>query len=66
MLKTDRLLDDLLHFCFDLRKRFGGEGLLGVEIIVESVLDSRADSQLGVREKALYCLLFGWQLSLLF
>ena len=54
--ETDRLLDDLLHFCFDLRQRIGGERLLGVEIIVEAVLDSRTYRELCAREKALYCL----------
>ena len=54
--KTDRLLDDLLHFCFDLCQCFGGERLLGVEIIVESVFDSRTDGKLCCREKALHSL----------
>ena len=48
------LLNDLLHFCFDFCQGVGGEGLLGVEIIVEAVLDSRADGELCRREKALY------------
>ena len=50
------LLNDLLHFCFDFCQGVGGEGLLGVEIIVEAVLDSRAYGELCRREKALYCL----------
>ena len=40
-------LDDLLHALLDLLEIFRGEGLLAGKIVVEAVLDGRADGDLG-------------------
>ena len=42
-------LDDALHALLDVLEVFRGEGLVNLEIVVEAVLDHRADTELGVR-----------------
>ena len=41
--------DDPLHPLLDLLEIVGSEGLLNIEVVVEPVLDHRADSQFGIR-----------------
>ena len=41
-------LDDALHALLDVLEVVGGEGLIDLEIVVEAVLDHRADAELGV------------------
>ena len=40
-------LDDLAHLLFDLRQVFGRERFVAREIVIEAVLDRRADGHLG-------------------
>ena len=42
-------LDDALHFLFDLLEIVGRKGLGAIKVIVETVVDSRTDGQLGIR-----------------
>ena len=49
-------LYDLLHFLLDLREIFFAELMLRLKIIVEAVIDCRADGQLGIRPQTLYSL----------
>ncbi len=42
-----RGLHDLMHFRFDLRQVLRGEGLVAREVVIEAVLDRRADRHLG-------------------
>ena len=46
--------DDLLHLLLERREVLGGEGPLGVEVVVEAVLDRRADAELGAGEELLH------------
>ena len=46
--------DDLLHLLLEGREVLGGEGPLGVEVVVEAVLDRRADAELGAGEQLLH------------
>ena len=46
------LLDDPLHLAFDLFQVFGRKRLGHVEVVVEAVVNGRADGQLRVREEA--------------
>ena len=41
-------LDDVGHFLFYFAQEIVGKGLLSVEIVVEAVIDSRADGQLDI------------------
>ena len=45
---------DLLHLLLDGLEVLGREGLLDVEVVVEAVLDRRADAQLGLGEELLH------------
>ena len=45
---------DLLHPLLDGLEVIGGEGLVDVEVVVEAVLDRRADAQLGLGEQLLH------------
>ncbi len=45
---------DLLHLLLDGLEVIGVEGLLDVEVVVEAVLDGRADAQLGFGEQLLH------------
>ena len=47
-------LDDLLHALLDLGEVVGLERLGDVEVVVEAVLDRRADAELGLREDVLH------------
>ncbi len=47
-------LDDLLHLLLDAAEVVGVERLLDVEVVVEAVLDRRADAELGLREELLH------------
>ena len=47
------LLDDLLHLLLELGQILRGERGGHVEVVVEAVLDRRADAELGVREQVL-------------
>jgi hypothetical protein len=42
------------HLFFDGVEILGGEGPLEIEIVIEAVLDVRADGHLGLREETLY------------
>src|SRR3954463_13016190 len=42
--------DDLLHLLLEGGEVLGGEGPLRVEVVVEAVLDRRADAELGAGE----------------
>ncbi len=55
-LRADRdlLLDDLLHLLFDLRQVVGREGALVGEVVIEAVVDHRADRDLRAGEQALH------------
>ena len=46
-------LDDLLHLALERGQHVGREGDLGVEVVVEAAVDSRADGQLGRGVEAL-------------
>ena len=46
-------LDDALHVLFDRLQVVRGEGFVDLEVVVEAVLDDRADAQLHVREQLL-------------
>ena len=48
------LLDDLLHLLLELGQVLRGERRGHVEVVVEAVLDRRADAQLRVREQLLH------------
>ena len=48
------LLDDLAHPGLDLLEVLGDERGLDVEVVVEAVLDRRADAEPGVREQLLH------------
>ena len=48
------LLDDLAHRGLDLREVLGHERGLDVEVVVEAVLDRRADAELRVGEELLH------------
>lgn len=47
-------LDDLLHPLLDGLEVIGVEGLLDVEVVVEAVLDRRADAELGLGVELLH------------
>ena len=47
-------LADLAHLGLDLLEHLGGEGHLGVYVVIKAVLDRGADGQLGLRIQALY------------
>ena len=47
-------LIDLLHLLLDGLEVLGGERLLDVEVVVEAVLDRRADAELGLGEELLH------------
>lgn len=47
-------LDDLLHLLLDGLEVIGVERLLDVEVVVEAVLDRRADAELGLGEELLH------------
>ncbi len=49
-----RALDDLVHALLERGQVFRCERAVGVEVVVEAVLDGRADAQLGVRELLLH------------
>ena len=53
-LKAYVLLDDVVHFLFELGEHFGREVFVHVEVIIETVVDSRADSQLCIRDYMLH------------
>ena len=44
----------LFHFLLDLREILGGEGDIGIEIVVEAVFDGGADSELDLGPQPLY------------
>ena len=46
--------DDLAHLLLDRREVFRGERLVAEEVVVEAVLDGRADGHLGARPQALH------------
>ena len=46
--------DDLAHLLFDLRAGLRGERLVAGEIVVEAVLDHRADGDLGAGTQLLH------------
>ena len=46
--------DDLGHLLLEGREVLGGEGPLGVEVVVEAVLDRRADAEPGAGEQLLH------------
>ena len=48
------LLDDLAHPRLDGLQVIGGERLGHVEVVVEAVVDRRADAELGLREQLLH------------
>ena len=48
------LLAYLAHLCLELLEDLGGEGDVGVDIVVEAVVYSRADGQLGLGVQALH------------
>ena len=48
------LLDDLLHLLVDAAEVLGGERGLDVEVVVEAVVDRRADAELGVGVELLH------------
>ena len=48
------LLDDLAHRGLDLDQVLGHERGLDVEVVVEAVLDRRADAELGLGEELLH------------
>ena len=52
-LQLQLFLADLPHFGLDFLQVLGGEGLLGVQIIIETVVDGGADSQLRLGPQAL-------------
>ena len=56
LFKLDIFLDDLLHFGFDLFEILGRERLFDIEIVIESVVDSRSDSELYFGEESFYSL----------
>ncbi|MND23535.1 hypothetical protein D3C80_139400 [compost metagenome] len=47
-------LNDFLHALFDLRQIFGREGLVLGEVVIEAVLDDRADRHLRAGPKLLH------------
>ena len=47
-------LDDLLHLRLNLSENLGGEGHLGIEIVVESVINSGSDGQFCLGIQAFY------------
>ena len=49
-----RLFDDLVHLGFDLGQVFGRERLGAGEVVIEAVLDRRADGDLGAGIKLLH------------
>ena len=49
-------LDDLLHLLLERGEIFGSEGLCDVEVVVEAVLDRRADPELGLGKEILHSL----------
>ena len=49
-----RLLDDFAHPFFDLGQIFRREGLIAGEVVIEAVLDRRADGHLSARIKLLH------------
>ena len=55
-LYTKIFFNNFLHFSFDTVKILGSEGCLGIEIVIKSGVDSRADSQTGIGIKSFYCL----------
>jgi hypothetical protein len=46
--------DDLAHLLLDHRQVFGGERLVALEIVIETVLDHRADGDLRARPQLLH------------
>ena len=48
------LLADLAHLSFDLLQHLGSEGDVGVDVVIEPVLNGRADGQLALGVQALY------------
>ena len=56
LFKSQVLLDYLLHLSLYLLQFFGSEGLFEVEVVVESVVDSRTNSQLSTGVESLYSL----------
>src|SRR5450759_1135160 len=46
--------DDLLHLRLDLLEVFRSERPAGIEVVIETVLDGRADADLHAREEPLY------------
>ena len=48
------LLGDLLHLSFQCRQLLLGEGVVAVKVVVEAVLDGRANGKLGVGIQTLY------------
>ena len=46
--------DDLAHLLLDRRKVFGRERLVAEEVVIEAVLDHRADGDLGARPERLH------------
>src|SRR4030042_2148663 len=49
-------LDDLFHFGFNAGKIFGRETAGQIKIVIESVLDRRADGDLRLWKKTLNCM----------
>ncbi|MNS68507.1 hypothetical protein D3C72_1017910 [compost metagenome] len=47
-------VDDLAHLLFDLGEVVGREGLVAGEVVIEAVLDGRADGDLGAGEELLH------------
>ena len=50
------LFDDFFHALFDALQIFGGEGFRHVEVVVEPVVDGRADAEFRAWEFLLHCL----------
>ena len=48
------LFDDLLHLGFDGLKVAGGQGPVGLDVVVPAVLQRRADAEVGAGEQMLY------------
>ena len=53
-LKLELLLADLAHLGLDLLQILLGEGLGAVQVVVEAIVNGRADGQLGIRPQALH------------